>query len=192
MSESYAEESQNRGGPTPFNQSNNLEKRSNKLPIIIVLVVVISCLCIGICTVAGGRGTITGLMKVNQERDNVAAVIEEFMQAMMVRDTEAAYALFSTRAQRQTPLSDVEEMLAGNNYVLFENYQSTLVTNLSIKAAFNTNDNLPQGTVAEAQGTISYDDGFTGTVMAVLEEENDEWRLHNIHITVPPNKFGNP
>ncbi len=80
-------------------------------------------------------------------------------------------------------------MIEGNNFVLFEGYQSVEVLNLNVSQAFNTNQNLPQGTVAKVDGTISYDGGFIGQFNAVLEKEGDVWRLHNINITVPPNKF---
>ena len=192
MNEPNPTASQGGYNPATVNETGG-PKRKPKTPLIIaVIVVVLSCLCVGICTIAGGWGVVSSLVKASLERDNVEAVIDEFMRAMMARDVEAAYGLFSTRAQRQTPISSVEEMAEGGNYPLFEGYQSTSVDNIEITVGFNTDQDLPQGTVAEITGSLVYEGGFTGTVTAVLEQENNKWRLHNINITVPPDKFGSP
>jgi hypothetical protein len=79
--------------------------------------------------------------------------------------------------------------LEGNNYVLFDGYRSVTVENINISAAFNTNPDLPQGTVAKVNGTIAYKGGFTGRFEAVLEQEGNKWRLFNINVTVPPDKL---
>jgi hypothetical protein len=178
----------------PANTVSPSAKRSTRRTVVIVAGVVVAaiCLCIGICVVAGGWGTVTGLIRVAQERDDVTAVIDEFMLKMEKKDAAAAYALFSTRAQRQIPLSSIEEMLEGNNYVLFDGYESATVTNLNLNAAFNTNPDLPQGTVAKVTGIVTYEGGITGKVTATLEEENGTWRLHYINVTVPPSKLDSP
>jgi len=172
--------------------SDTAKRKRRNIIIVVGVIAALVCLCIGICVVAGGWGAVTGLIKVAQERDDVSAVIDEFMREMEKENAVAAYALFSTRAQRQIPLSDIEEMLEGNNFVLFEGYESVMVTNLSIKAAFNTNPDLPQGTIAEVAGTVTYKGGITGGLTAVLEEEGDEWRMHRINVTVPPSKMTSP
>ena len=173
--------------------SSGAARKTRRTAVIVVGVVIATvCLCVGICIIAGGWGTVTGLIRVAQERDDVIAVIDEFMREMEGRDAAAAYALFSTRAQRQIPLSDIEEMLEGNNYVLFEGYENVVVTNLSVKAAFSTDPDLPQGTIAEVTGVVKYEGGITGRLTAVLEEEGGEWRLHNINVTVPPSKITSP
>jgi hypothetical protein len=82
--------------------------------------------------------------------------------------------------------------LTGNNYVLFEGYESMMLTNLNLNAAFNTNPDLPQGTVAKAAGIVTYEGGIKGQVTATLEEEDGTWRLHQINVTVPPSKLVSP
>ncbi len=116
--------------------------------------------------------------------------MDEFMSAMADKDAAKAYALFSIRSQRNTTLADVEKLLDGNNYILFEGYRSVTLRNLNLSAAFNSNPDLPQGTVAKVEGTVSYEGGFTGAFNAVLEQEGDKWRLFGINVTVPPDKFG--
>jgi hypothetical protein len=175
--------------PVDTDSSNTPKKKQRTIVIIVVALIAVMCLCIGICVIAGGFGTVTGIIRTAQERDDVTAVIDQFMRAMEKKDAPAAYALFSTRAQRQMDLSDLEEMVTGSNYVVFDGYESIVVTNLGIKAAFNTNPDVAQGTIAEVVAAITYKGGVTGKLTAVLEEEDGEWRLHNFNITVPPSKL---
>ena len=170
---------------TPSPAAPPVRQSRRNLFIIIGALIASLCLCSVLCVALLG----TGAFKALSERGNVEQAVDEFMQAMAEKDTDTAYALFSARAQRQTNLSDLEKLLEGNNYVLFDGYQSATVETINLSAAFNTNPDLPQGTVANVTGTIAYTDGFTGRFEAVLEQAGDEWRLFNINITVPPDKF---
>jgi hypothetical protein len=161
-------------------------KKSNKtLLLVIGGMLLVICICIVLCVALGG----TSLLKIYQEREPVSKVIDSFMQAMVQKDTQKAFELFSTRAQKQIKMGDLNKLLEGNNYVLFDGYQRIEIGNLNISKAFNTNENLPQGTVAKVNGTIFYTGGFTGRFDAVLEKEGDTWHLFNINVTVPPNKL---
>lgn len=131
----------------------------------------------------------TAFITVLREREPVSNVIDSFMTSMVEKDTESAYALFSTRAQRQIKISELDKMLEGNNYYLFDGYRSIEIGNLNVSKSFNTNQDMPQGTVATVDGTISYSNGFQGRFEAVLEKEGDVWPLHSINVTVPPDKF---
>lgn len=163
-------------------------KKSRKTLVIVLVALAIGlCLCAVICVIAGG----TGIVRVALERDDVELVLDQFMQAMARKDVDAAYALYSARAQRQMPRSRLEELLQGNNLALFDGYTSLQVMNLNISKAINTNPDLPQGTIAKVSGSVSYEGGFTGRFEAILERENDAWKLHYINITVPPDKIGN-
>ena len=55
--------------------------KNRRVVVIVVGLVIIVCLCIGACVVAGGWGTVTGLIRVAQERDDVTAVIDEYMSS---------------------------------------------------------------------------------------------------------------
>jgi hypothetical protein len=161
-------------------------KKSNRnLFLIIGGALLVICICTTLCIAVGG----TGFLKIAQEREPVKEVIDSFMRAMVQKDTKKALELFSVRAQKKIKIDDLEKMLDGNNYVLFEGYQSLEIQNLNISQAFNTNQDLPQGTVAKVNGTISFDGGFTGNFNAVLEKEGETWQLHQINITVPPDKL---
>jgi len=161
-------------------------KKSNKnLWIIVGIVVAVICICSIICLALFG----TSFVKVMVERAPVEAVLDTFMKNMEAKDVESAYALFSPRVQRQISQADLKEMIEGNNYVLFEGYQSLSVQNLNLSAAVNTNPDQPQGTVANVNGEISYSGGFTGSFDAVLEKVDGNWMLYFINVTVPPNKI---
>ncbi|MBK8619095.1 MAG: hypothetical protein IPN96_18705 [Anaerolineales bacterium] len=161
-------------------------KRSNKnLWIIAGITIALICICSIICLALIG----TGVGKVMVERAPVEAVLDSFMNYMEAKDVESAYALFSPRVQRQIPIDDVQEMIEGNNYVLFDGYQSLSVQNINLTAAANTNPDLPQGTVANVNGFIEYVDGITGNFTATLEKVDGQWMIHRINITVPPDKF---
>jgi hypothetical protein len=162
-------------------------KSRNKTVFIVGAVVAGLFLCVVLCAVVIGTGTI----KAALARDDVEQIVDEFMHAMAGKDIEAAYALFSTRARRIVSCSSLEELLQGNNFSVFDGYTSAQVINVNLSTAFQTNPDLPQGKVAKVNGTITYEGGFIGRFDAVLEQENKEWKLFSINITIPPEKIGN-
>lgn len=161
-------------------------KKSNTNSWIIAgAALVVICICGVICLALLG----TGVGKIIVERAPIEAVLDAFMKDMQAKDVESAFALFSPRVQRQISIADVQDMIDGNNYILFDGYQSLAVQNLNLTAAANTNPDLPQGTVANVDGAISYSGGFTGSFEATLEKVDGKWMIHRINITVPPDKF---
>lgn len=158
-------------------------KRNLKHLVGIAAVVVFSCLVIGGVLIA------SGLNKISSEKPLVEFVLDRFMQEMLAGNVDAAYALYSPRAQRQFSKEDLDTFLQGNNFVLIEGYQSLTISNLNIKAVANTNPDVPQGTVAEVSGMISYENDFSGQFNATLEKVDGDWLLDFINITVPPDKF---
>lgn len=153
--------------------------------IILGSIVALLCVCSLLCVAL----TATGVGKIMVEKAPIEATLNSFMEHMEAQDVESAYALFSPRSQRQTPISDLEKMIEGNNYFLFEGYESLSIQNINLTATANVDPDLPQGMVANVSGMISYRDGFTGQFQAVLEKVNDTWMIYNINITVPPDKF---
>jgi hypothetical protein len=162
-------------------------KNSNKKWFLIIGgILFLICICISICVALGGIGA----FQVGQEKEPIEDVLNSFMFAMVEKDLDTAFTLFSTRAQRQMSENDLEVLIEGNNYVLFEGYQSIEIQNLSISKSLQTNQDLPQGNVATISGIVYYEDGFTGKFSATLEKENGiTWRLHRIDIVVSPDKF---
>ena len=163
------------------------QPQKSKKNIWVIAGIVISALCL--CSVACVAVFGTGLFQVYKERAPIESVLDAYMIAMENKDAKSAYTLFSPRAQRQIEVSTVQEMLEGNNYFLFEDYQSLSVTNINISAAANTNPDFPQGVVAKVNGVISYEDDIQGSFNAVLEKVDDKWMIHGINVTVPPSKI---
>jgi hypothetical protein len=158
---------------------------NKKILLIVGVVIAVICLCLIVCIILSA----TGLGKVMKEKAPIEAILDAYMRDMETKDLEGAYELYSPRVQRRMPLADLEEMIQGNNYVLFEGYQSLSVQNLNIRATANTNKDLPQGTVATVDGIITYEGGITGELYAVLEKVEGAWKIHFIRVIVPPDKF---
>jgi hypothetical protein len=73
--------------------------------------------------------------------------------------------------------------------VLFEGYESLQIETLNIGPAYSTDPNEPQGTVARVGGSVSYADGYKGKLQAILEKEDNEWKLDYIRVNAPAEKF---
>ena len=144
------------------------------------------CLCASVICVSVFGST---LYQAIIEKDNIVVVVDKFMMAMVNKNPDQAYALFSTRVQRQFPVSRLEDMVDGSNYSLFDGYVKAEVVNVNITRGFNTNPDAPQGLVAKVDGTVTYEGGYTGSFQAVLEQENDEWALFSINVIIPPDKL---
>jgi hypothetical protein len=129
------------------------------------------------------------MLSISSEQAAITPVVDRFMQAMAQRDANAAYQIFSSRAQRQTPLADMTKLLSGANYVLFDGYQSVAIDSTNLSNAINTDPDVPQGTVANVSGKVAYSGGVTGTFRATLEKEAGAWRLFSINVVVPPEKM---
>jgi F0F1-type ATP synthase membrane subunit c/vacuolar-type H+-ATPase subunit K len=169
--------------PTPGSKSNK------KVLLIIAVALLVGLCCIGASIVVPGLIG-TGVSKVMTEEPKVEKVIDEYLNAMAAQDATKAYSLVSTRAKRNVALGDVQKGLEGNNYTLFEGYESIAMANFNLNLTSDPDPTMPQGQVAEVDGTVSYADGFTGDFNAVLEKEGEEWRLYSINVNAPADKFG--
>ena len=164
-------------------------KKSNKnLWIIICAAVGIFGLCSILC-IAAIAVVFIEANKIASAKAPIEAVLDSYMKSMAAKDAESAYSLFSPRAQQQTPISNVQGLLVGNFYFLFEGYQSLSVQNLNLGSYLNANPNSPQGTVANVSGTIQYEGGFQGSFNGTLEQVDGKWKIFGIEVTVPPNKI---
>lgn len=160
-------------------------KKSNKdLWILAGTVVAVLCLFSFVATVGNG------FRELKVERAPLEATLDTLMKYMEAKDVESAFALFSWRAQRQMSITDLEELTEGNNYVEFEGYESISLQNLNLTVGANFfNPDIPQGTVADVTAIVSYTDGFTGNLTAVLEKVYDVWKVYSFGVVVPPDKF---
>ncbi|MDX1520976.1 MAG: hypothetical protein R3264_05080 [Anaerolineae bacterium] len=153
--------------------------------IIGILSVIGVCAFAIICVFSIG----TGIFEVVTQRDDIIATVDKFMKAMAKEDFDTAYGLFSTRAKKQFPVSDIKDMTTGSNLALFDGYESIEIQNLHLNTSFNTNTDLPQGKVATIDGVVEYEVGYQGTFDAILEREDGEWLLHKMNVNIPPAKL---
>lgn len=148
-------------------------------------VIALACVCVSaVVLTVGGTG-----LKIATDKPKIEAVLDGFMSAMAEGDTQAAFDLFAPRAQGQMTVSDLDAMLEGNNAALFSGYRSVTVDSFNLTAAANTNPNVPQGTVAQIVGTLTYAGGIQGRIEATLEEDQGKWGLFFVNVTVPPEKI---
>lgn len=161
-----------------------LAKSRKKSLIIGATVLVGLCLCAVLCTVPSDLNP----FRLTAQQGDIENVIDAFMRAMANKDADQAHALFSGRAQTQTPRSALERMLKTNDFVSFYGYKKVEVASLYIGPAINTNPSAPQGTVARVSGRLFYEGGYTGNFQATLEKENNEWKLYSIKVTIPPRR----
>jgi len=129
---------------------------------------------------------------VSEAQSEATGLIGAYIQSMADRDAAQAYALLSVRAKAGYSLSDVEQLLHGNNYRLFEGYESIEVDKVIVTSRFSTNPAVPR-TMAQVTGTVNYQGGVQGTLDANMELEDGQWRLSKVWIVVPPEKLqGSP
>lgn len=184
-------------GPTPHSENASVSteafplqpKKSHRNTWIVAGVAVgILCMCSIICIAIGAVAGVGGTAIYN-EKAPIEAVLDSYLRSMANKDADSAYILFSPRAQRQVPVSQIQDLLEGNNYAIFEGYQSLSVSSLNISAAANTNPDVAQGTVAKVSGSIKYGGGFQGSFNGTLEKVDGQWMIHVINVTVPPDKI---
>ena len=176
---------ENPGAPS-LSVSPQAPKSKRNTWIMLGVVTSLLCVCSMLCIAVFGASMFT----VYKEQAPVESVLDAYMRHMANQDADRAYALFSPRAQRQVLLSDVQDMLAGNNYFLFAGYQSLAVENINIAARVNPDPDVPQGMVAEVTGTVTYEGDMQGTFEGVLEKVGEAWMIDGFYVTVPPDKIG--
>jgi hypothetical protein len=123
------------------------------------------------------------------ETDSIEQVLDSYMQLMQARDAQSAYDLFSPFARQQISLSDIQGMLVGRSYSIFEGYQSLSVQSLNSGITMNSSDNMPQGTVANVMGIVTYDGGIQGNLSATLDKVDGTWHIVMIYVGVPSEKL---
>jgi hypothetical protein len=162
-------------------------KKSNK-NLWIIAGIVIALLCL--CSILMVNNLFKGMAKISPaEPPAIETVLDTFMKTMELKDFDKAYALFSPHTQRRIPITSVEEMAQGKYYGLFEGYQSLVAQNVNLTAPLITNPFDPIDLVAKVTGTILYKDGITGKFTASLEKVNGEWRISDVNVSAPPEKF---
>jgi len=135
------------------------------------------CLCSGLCLVPSGLL----IYRATAERVPVERILNDFLADVNAKRIDEALARFSSRAKRTAAMNREQiEQFADAPYA--RGCQAAHVTNINVSQNYNTNQDVPQGTVANVSGTLDYSDGVRGTFRATLEREQGEWRLHSVHL----------
>jgi hypothetical protein len=162
------------------------KKSANKIWVWVVIGIGVFCVCCAGLCIAGFALLVRSDIV---ERGPVSSVLDSYMKFMVAKDVTSAYALFSPHAQSQFPISNLQALVEGNNYLVFEGYQGLSFTSFAISVGFYTNTNQPQGEYAKVAGNISYQGGFQGMFNGTLEKVGGKWKLYGISVTAPPDKF---
>lgn len=130
-----------------------------------------------------------GMSSVINETPAVQDSLDQFMRTMESKDVDRAYAMFSTRAKRNIDKSQLEDMVDGLSFSIFQGYQEIQITNFYLNSVMNSNPDQAQGQVAEIEAIVIYANGFEGNLTATLEKEDGVWRMFDFNLVVPPEKY---
>jgi hypothetical protein len=146
------------------------------------------CIAIVVALVVNNLSRLPAALGQNQ------TLVENFMHDGVQQDSQAAFALFSSRGQQQMPLSKIQDLFSKNNRPLFAGYQSLEVNSYNFHTGSGGSDpstelDLPDGTFLILRGTVHYDNGVDGSFTAVLEQVDKDMMLYDVEISVPPARF---
>lgn len=150
-------------------------KRKNKRIIIGVIVIFLLIICAG-CVIVGNL-----VRNLDFSFDSDSPTVEEFIQSMSDKDVDHAYGMLSTSGQATYSRADMNAMVDGIDFVLFEGFQDITITNF--KSYSGTN-----GTYQQVQGMVNYQNQWQGEFYFILDKEDGEWKVSSFEITVPPGK----
>jgi hypothetical protein len=145
---------------------------------------------------AGGVAVLAMLIKnLGQIPAGTAAsqkVIDQFMQAGVAQDVDAAYALFSKNSQETARRAKVEQLFGIKYRFLFSGYQRVEIDTFIFHSGPNLDGNLLPGTVANIEGILHYQDGRTSRIDAILEQQDGGWKIYDLDIhSMPDRNNGN-
>lgn len=129
------------------------------------------CACVVIVCLVAAVLVGTGVLN---EWQPVTDRLDTFVEFMVAKDVESAYALIEPAAKTSIHQSDLQSLISDSNYQqYFEGYQSLALTHLDVTFG--------NPKTAEASGTLTYRDG-SGTFTANLAKVNDTWMIRGIHL----------
>ncbi len=149
------------------------------------VIIVLLCCAFVVCALVYLRNYRLG----QSAKDDVALVIDGFMQAMARKDISEAYSDYSTRGRQVTAQMQLDQ-LAQESFYLFSGYQSFQLQDMAVQSVYDTNPDMPQGTVANIYGVVTYGGNHMGEIRATLERHENKWGLYGIQIIVQANKVG--
>lgn len=145
---------------------------------------VVGALCLFSVTVYGG--CFASFFSSASEMTSATPLVEKYMRLMAAHNSAAAESLFSQEIDPYDTKRELDAMLRGPNYVLFEGYRSL---NSEGGSFFHRQGCLTNTSTLNVQGPISYEDGTVGHFTAQMVRERDAWALLGVSVVVPPAKI---
>jgi len=132
----------------------------------------------------GGVATLgwVGSASVSREKPRIRIQIHEFMETMSRRRSDDAFALLSLQGKSQAPRSALKAALEGDNFVRWHDYLNVELRNIQVSRQLH-------GWEANVSGVVTYRGPYVGQFHAVLDWEDDKWRVRGITVAVPPEKI---
>lgn len=152
--------------------------RTARFVLIGLLGLVVSCVVGNVCPFLVSFAT-----SFPEEKSQIEKVIDNFLRVMANKDAASAYTVVYTGEETQITLQDLQSLLKGNNYILFQGYRNISVTDLTLNQVGSVKS-------AEVAGFIGYSNDFVGDFSATMVKENGAWKIQAIRVNVPPGKFG--
>ncbi len=171
-------------GPLPSSSLQNPQpkgpKRNCRTLAIILGILFVGGFCLFSVVVSG---FVSFMTTASDSQENWLAINDTFMQAMVKKDVDGAYALFSNEAKRDFQRSELGSLTNGSLYALFDGYDSLELESWEI------NYNFPAGKFVDLVYRIHYQDEYEGSLRAVLESGGGGWELYWMDVTIPPEKL---
>jgi hypothetical protein len=170
----------------------NNNRQAKRYILIFVSVPLAIFLCYCSITALGYRHRLANIIRQQtQDTPDAIPILDAFMKRMEEKDPEAALELWSTCGRGYISLAVLENLQKGDNYALFEGYESIELTKFITIDRISSSLEISQSTIAEVEGTVTYEgfDEFGFFTGALIEVENDVWRICQFHINVPPSKL---
>jgi hypothetical protein len=165
-------------GYTPPEHPTSEKKQLKRMYLILAIVVVF----IGFAIACGLSFADMG-QTLTTELGEVKATLDGFMNAMAEKDVETADTFLTNTASRKLS-EQLEEMVNGADYGLFEDYEA--MKNAGFK--MNTVVGKVPASTATATYNLEYADGSSGRLSVICEKWYDEWKIASFQIE----KFAGP
>jgi hypothetical protein len=174
--------------PLPVEPAPSAQRKSYRGLILLAALLILAACASGVAALAllvKNLGQIPAGMTASQK------VIDQFMQAGVARDVNAAYALFSKNGQGASERSKIEQIFGARNRTLFAGYQTVEINSFRFHTDldFNLEGSIPEGTVANVAGILHYQDGRTRRIDAILEQQGGEWKIYDFDINLDPDQY---
>ena len=126
------------------------------------------------------------VQNIESDKEKISVIIDELMSALVARDTDHAYGMFSPDARNDELRKSLTAMNDEVNYAVLDSYNRIEIVHLEIGPVFTLEFG---GTLARVDGIIYYTNDYTGEFSAELVPNGQDWDLVSFHPRVPPAKY---